>query len=214
LLEGFPLRLSNIVAFLARRYRDDFPEHVRYLAAKTELEETQALLAQHATPDEIEAGLEVLETPIPKSKFKKRVDRERAETQRKVRRRQLRKYFIQVQKAQQLLDERHRQRREAPDYVPTPVEAEHLRTELELHALRKEQAAARQSETFSIVLNLQPKIDALQAKEAKLAPLVRRTRAKRLNELKFDLKSAPTDQFAGKIAQKLRAEANAARISQ
>ncbi len=172
------------------RFRDGLPEHVRFLAAQQVLAELEAELASQATPAEVQAGVTSLTTE---------------------RRRKIGRFFARVAKQKEQVTQLKEKLDDTPDYVPTSAEAEHLQAEQELHALVKEQAIAKAEERFATVLNLQPRIDALRKKESALAPIVRRTRAERANQRKFDLRSNPHDQFVGKVAQRLRAEAEGAR---
>ena len=127
------------------------------------------------------------------------------------RRRKVGKYFDRVEKQRAEVATRKQQLDDTPDYIPTPAETEHLRAEEELRRMSKEQAVAKEEERFATVLNLQPKIDALKRKIGTLGPIVRRTRATRINDWKFDLKSNPKDQLAGNFAQRLRMQAAQAR---
>lgn len=184
------IRLIDLVWWQCR-FRDDFPEHVRYQAAQQVLFELEKELESHTSAEERQLGPAKLKPG---------------------RKRKVLKFFNAVEKQREEVRERKRQLDETPDYIPTPAEVEHLHAEQELHALMKEQALARRKEKLATVMNLQPKIDALRQKEKTLAPIVRRTRAKRINDRQFDLRRNPQDQYSGRIAQRLRAEAANAKL--
>ena len=168
------------------------PELVRYQAAKKLLNELESVLAQHSTPQERQGGLSGLKKfPL-------------------ARQRKVKPYLSRVEVQRKEVAARKEALENTPDYVPTPAEVEHLQAEQEAIRLENLVALAKKEERMSEYFKLKNGLEEYRKKEAALAPLVRRTRARRINEMTFkmDLQKDPRNQYqhTGNYAQRLRDE--------